>query len=249
MQFGMPALFDAPEDNAALCHRLGLHYITDSENADALCLYPTDTDERREALLAMAVREKKSVVLCANTAEALAALADWANHWLNRSASPDELWDVYDEQGRRTGKTHRRGDPLGEGERHLCVHIWVRTGDGRYLITRRSPNKSMAGRWECTGGSVIAGEDSLAGALREVREETGLRLDPACGQMLLTYGGEHFICDVWLFRQAVSLDEVTLQEGETCEAALADADTIRAMAAREEFVALEYLEQVLRFDG
>ena len=245
MHFIMPALLDAPADNEALCHRLGLHFVEEQLRTGALKLFPSDGDAAREALLARAVREDKPVLLAAGTVAELETLADWANHWLNRSANPDELWDVYDDAGAPTGRTHRRGEPLGPGETHLCVHVWVRGADGRFLITRRSPNKSMAGRWECTGGSVLAGEDSLAGALREVREETGLRLDPACGERVLRFGGEHFFCDVWLFRQDVSLSKVVLQEDETCEAALADADAIRALAAREEFLAWEYLEELL----
>ena len=247
MKFGMPALLNAPEDNAALCHRLGLHYVA-AAPGDALCLRPEDAKPLREARLEEAARTGRDVWLAAKDPESLAVLAEWVNHWLNRHACPDELWDLCDEQGRPTGAIHRRGDPLGHDERHLCVHVWIRRGDGRYLITRRSPGKSMGGRWECTGGSVTAGEDSLTGALREVREETGLVLDPARGVKALTYGGPHFVCDVWLFRQEAEADDVVLLPEETCEAALADADTIRDLAAREEFVELPYLERLLAFE-
>lgn len=34
------------------------------------------------------------------------------------------------------------------------------------------------GKWELTGGGVHKGEDILAGAVREVREETGITLEP-----------------------------------------------------------------------
>ena len=195
MRFVMPALLGTREENEALCRRLGLQDVEYEKDPAAPAIRPADSDEAREALMARALREHARVLLAAETVEELEALANWANHWLNRSASPDELWDLCDDEGRPTGRLHRRGDPLGEGEKHLCVHIWIRGDDGRYLITRRSPGKSMAGRWECTGGSVLAGEDSLAGALREVREETGLRLDPACGRRVLRFGGEHYICD------------------------------------------------------
>ena len=35
--------------------------------------------------------------------------------------------------------------------------------------------------WETTAGCAVAGEDSITAALREVREEVGLELDPADG--------------------------------------------------------------------
>ncbi len=164
---------------------------------------------------------------------------------LIRQDAPDELWDVYDSDGRRTGRTHRRGEALREGEYHLCVHVWMRGADGRYLLTRRAPGKALAGLWETTGGSALAGEDSLSAALREVREETGVQLDPARGRRWLRFWGDRFLCDVWLFKQDIRPEDVVLQPGETCEARLADAETVRALAAAGEFFAFDYLEELL----
>ena len=76
---------------------------------------------------------------------------------------------------------------MGEGEFHLVVYAWIRGGDGRYLLTKRSPNKGYPNMWECTGGSALAGDDSLTAALREVREETGLRLDPMRGRRVTSH--------------------------------------------------------------
>ena len=159
--------------------------------------------------------------------------------------SENELWDVYDADGNKTGRVHRRAEPLRPGDRHLCVHVWVQNAAGEFLITRRSARKSMAGLWECAGGCVVAGEDSLTAALREVREETGLRLDPERAELLLCWEGEFFLCDVYRFRQDVSTGEISLQPGETDGAMLADAEAIRALAAAGAFVDLPYLERVL----
>ena len=159
--------------------------------------------------------------------------------------SEDELWDVYDAAGNKTGRVHRRAEPLRPGDRHLCVHVWVQDPEGSFLITKRSARKSMAGLWECTGGCVVAGEESLDAALREVREETGLRLDPKRAELLLCWEGEFFLCDVYRFRQDFSPGQITLQPGETDGAMLADAEAIRALAAAGKFVNLPYLERVL----
>lgn len=40
--------------------------------------------------------------------------------------------------------------------------------------------------WECVGGSVVKGEDSLQGAIREAKEEVGVDLMPENGQVLFT---------------------------------------------------------------
>lgn len=198
-----------------------------------------------EAALERAMRSGCRVLLEAPSLDGLSSAGMSVALWLNRRSAPDELWDVYDDKDRPTGRVHRRGDPLGEGEKHLCVHVWMRREDGRYLITRRAPNKSMGGLWESTGGCAVAGEDSLTAAVREVEEETGLKLDPEKGEFLFRYGGEHFLCDVWLFRQELDPARAVLQEGETDGVMLASAAEIRALEAADAFVKFEYLDRVL----
>jgi 8-oxo-dGTP diphosphatase len=46
--------------------------------------------------------------------------------------------------------------------------------DGRWLLIRGAGGKWWAGRWNGLGGSVEPGENILAAARRETREETGL---------------------------------------------------------------------------
>ena len=57
---------------------------------------------------------------------------------------------------------------------HLVVHVWIRNSKGEYLISQRSANRpTYPLMWECVGGSVVKGEDSLQGAIREAKEEVG----------------------------------------------------------------------------
>ena len=41
------------------------------------------------------------------------------------------------------------------------------------LLMRRSPGRILPGLWQCVSGSLEPGESVTAGALRELREETG----------------------------------------------------------------------------
>ena len=100
--------------------------------------------------------------------------------------------------------------------------------DGAYLMLHRVKKKNDVNhdKWVGVGGKFEPGEDAPACALREVREETGLRLDPMRGRRVASHRVAGRFEDVWLFERDVALDELTLQEGETCGAMLTRADEI-----------------------
>ena len=123
-------------------------------------------------------------------------------------SSPEELWDVYDENRKLTGRLHQRGKQLASGDYHLVVHVWMQNDQGQFLLTKRSPNKGFPNMWESTGGSAIAGDNSLTAALREVKEETGLLLDAEKGRCVLSTKHSDYFRDVWLFHQDFSLENV-----------------------------------------
>lgn len=133
-----------------------------------------------------------------------------------------ELWDLYNERRELTGRDHIRGEEIPQGYYHLVVHIWIRNSKGEYLISQRSADRpAFPLMWECVGGSVIKGEDSLAGALRETQEEVGLTLSPEDGKLVYSVVGRIIngvrfsdILDVWLFEYdgPVSLEQATTHE-------------------------------------
>ena len=99
---------------------------------------------------------------------------------------PDaEIWDLYDENRELLGKDHVRGEQLPIDGYHLVVHVWIRNSKGEYLISQRSANRpTFPLMWECVGGSVVKGEDSMQGAIREAKEEVGVELNPEKGQVI-----------------------------------------------------------------
>ena len=52
--------------------------------------------------------------------------------------------------------------------------------DGRVLIAERPPGKAMAGLWEFPGGKIEPGETPEAALIRELSEELGILVKPAC---------------------------------------------------------------------
>lgn len=126
-----------------------------------------------------------------------------------------ELLDLYDTNGNRTGGSVMRGTPVPNGCYLLLVSIMTVRPDGRILITKRAPEKSYAGRWEITGGCVQSGESAEEGAVRELREETGILIDKSelipCGM----HRRSGYIHRFFLIHKNVPDDAVRLQKGET----------------------------------
>ncbi len=86
-----------------------------------------------------------------------------------------EKWDLYTKYREKSGKEQIRGEKIPNGFYHLVVHVWIRNCKGEYLISQRSVSRpTFPLMWECVGGSVLMGESSIDGALREVKEEVGL---------------------------------------------------------------------------
>lgn len=150
-----------------------------------------------------------------------------------------EIWDLYDSNKQKTGEVieRERVHEIPEGLYHLTVDIWVKTSDGRYLITQRSEKKpSYPLYWECTGGAVVSGEESIDGAVRELAEETGIRAEKADLKLVNTVVYSNYIMDVYLYERDIDITEVVLQEDEVCGAKLATEAEILAMIENDEFV-------------
>lgn len=132
-----------------------------------------------------------------------------------------EKWDLYTKHREKVEKEHIRGEKIPEGFYHLVVHVWIRNCKGEYLISQRSASRpTFPLMWECVGGSVLMGESSIDGALREVKEEVGLDLEPETGKILFTKirGIFNDIVDVWLFEYDgdLHLDDATTDEVADC---------------------------------
>lgn len=98
-----------------------------------------------------------------------------------------------------------------------CVGAVVHDDAGRILLVRRI-NPPGAGLWSIPGGRVEPGEDDAAAVVREVAEETGLRVVPAevVGQVERPAPG----CGVFVITDLVCrVVDGTLQAGDDAGAA------------------------------
>lgn len=166
-----------------------------------------------------------------------------------------EIWDLYGDDRAALGKTARRGEALPPGANHLIVEVWTVNSRGEVLLTLRDERKqAYPGKWENTGGAVLAGEDSLEGALRELREETGIVAGGGELRRLGGYRAPGVFADVYLLKRDVAIEEIVLQPGETVAARWVTLTELRRMWARGETAfptetRLRFIEDALEPDA
>ncbi len=163
-----------------------------------------------------------------------------------------ELWDIYDKNKQKTGRTMKRNDwCLKDDEYHLTVLGVVSRPDGKFLITKRVMTKAWApGSWEVSGGAAMAGEESLEAVKREIKEETGLDVTSAKGGYQFTYHrenpgeGDNYFVDVYRFIMDFDETDITIQQNEAAGFKLATIEEIEALAAQGIFLHFDSIKQV-----
>ena len=103
-------------------------------------------------------------------------------------------------------------------ERRSAGRVILVDGDGRILLFEgRDPSRPEAGTWWFTpGGGLEPGESPAEGAVRELAEESGLRLEPGeLGPVVLErrvefeFEGRRFVQDETFFAVRIDRHDVT----------------------------------------
>ena len=81
------------------------------------------------------------------------------------------------------------------------------TENGTYLLARRGPDESGAGKWEFPGGKIESGETQQQALVREIQEELNLQIQPS----ELVYLGQNFhaypSADILIFLWKLQVDK------------------------------------------
>ena len=143
-----------------------------------------------------------------------------------------ELFDVLDEDGKKTGVVRERSLVHMDGVPHGTAHIWVvrKNEDKTYdlLLQKRSRGKdSYPGCYDISSaGHVQAGDEFLPSAIRELKEELGIEAKEEdlefagfhMGYMEDMFYGNMFrdseVSAVYVYRKTVDADQLTLQKEE-----------------------------------
>lgn len=160
-----------------------------------------------------------------------------------------ELWDILNQNGKRTGRVIARGNvQLKSGEYHLVVHIWPVNDYGSLLIQKRSKTKRlMPGVWAATGGAAITGESSFEAASRELYEELGIRATRETLKFVRRMKRQNSFVDIWTINVNVTVPQLKLQKSEVAEARWVNAATLMSMVRDGNYhnYGRDYFEHVL----
>lgn len=157
-----------------------------------------------------------------------------------------ELLDIYNENREKTGRTIVRGTHVCSGDFILVVHVWIVNSKGEYLIQKRQAwKKPYPNMWDCAAaGAAALGDDSEMAALRESKEELGIEINMERAEILLTDKFSFGFDDIWLVKQDVNIEDITLQTEEVADIMWVSEDDIRKMEEQGKFIDYYYLEDL-----
>lgn len=156
-----------------------------------------------------------------------------------------EYFDVLDENGNKTRETKLRSEVHKDGDWHRTVHIWVLNRQGEVLLQRRCATKDSYPNMldiSCAG-HLSAGDDSLTGAVREMKEELDVNVNPeelmyittikSCSNASATFIDNEFN-DMYLWITDKSINDMKYQEEEISELLFVPYERFREMVKNKQ---------------
>ena len=148
----------------------------------------------------------------------------------------DELIDVLDEFGNKTGIVKKKSDIKRDGDFHRAISVLIFDEDNNVLIQKRSSSKKFfANLWSVfLKGHIQAGETPIDACIREIYEEIGLVVNPDDLTYLYTIFEEHrdndyierIFFDTFFLKMRFKLSDITIQEEEVAQVKLIPVDDL-----------------------
>jgi len=140
----------------------------------------------------------------------------------------DELIDVLDEFGNKTGIIKKRLDVKRSGEFHRAISVCIINEAKDILIQKRHHSKNIYPNLWCFNvtGHVMSGESSIDASIREIKEEIGVDIIGEQLRYLYTYNVENIvgsdyisrlIVDQFLVVMNVDIKEIVIDEAEVSD--------------------------------
>jgi len=134
----------------------------------------------------------------------------------------DEIFDVYTRDGKYLGTKEKAFcHSKNPGCYHKPVWIWIINSKGEILVQKRANSKkNHPNKWDISAaGHVIAGEFLVDGAIRETKEELGVKAIPTdykyIGEYIFDKNFE--IAQIYLLKLDLNINDFILQKEEVSE--------------------------------
>lgn len=153
----------------------------------------------------------------------------------------EEMIDVLDENGVKTGEVLTRKDVHKLGLWHKIIVIAIIDKDNQILMQQRSFTKDTCpGKWDISAaGHVSAGQTPLEAAVREINEEVGIEIEEKDLDYILTYKKESYVREDYKDKQIfdcyiakveeINMENIILQESEVADAKLVTKEEFKNM--------------------
>lgn len=160
-----------------------------------------------------------------------------------------ELVDIYNDKHEKLNYTKGRKE-LVDGEFRLSCFVWIINDNDEILIQQRlATAKKCPNMWETTSGGAIAGDDAVAGTLRELEEELGIKAHKNDLKFIGSYTRINDFVEVFLLKSNIDIRELRLQEDEVQNVKWVDIPTFESMIKNGEacdtgyFIFKEYYDK------
>lgn len=165
-----------------------------------------------------------------------------------------EYLDVLDQDGNKTGITKLRSDVHRDGDFHRSVHIWIINDKNEILLQRRCATKDSYPNMLdiSSAGHLSAGDTSFDGAVREIKEELNLDVNPSDLKLIKTLKKHtepkpgfinNEFADVYIYKTNKKIDDMKFQEEEISEIMFVPFDRFREMVLNHDPELLRHEEE------
>lgn len=136
-----------------------------------------------------------------------------------------ELLDIFDDTNKPLHVQMPRSEVHAKGYWHRTAQIWMYTKDQVLLQLRAKHKSGHPNKWDiAVAGHILAGTEPHEGAVREICEEIGLRVQASDLQFVRVLKGDHGMnkefAYVYLYPFTQDISQLVLQEEEVAQMSL-----------------------------
>ncbi len=172
----------------------------------------------------------------------------------------EELIDVLDENGNKTGEIVTRTQIHKEGLWHKIVVIAIIDKEGRLLMQQRAKDKTKNPlKWDVSSaGHVSSNQTSIESAIRETQEELGIEVNEKELQYILTYKDnvkidedyiDNQIYDCYIVKkEKIDIKNIKIQESELEQVKLCNLQQFKNIIENEDVMNREKLyKEIIKY--